>query len=231
MNVKKSGDQRREKMLQFIKSYMTDINDKNVKILIGGGDGSVFSVIEDLHKDGIDMERCIFGAMPLGTGNDLSNAMGFDSTCQIGQIDYFQRVLYSYLTSSVVKNDIWKLELKVDKDEGKIFDIIDNGEIELKDDNNVDLKYFKKSFINYMSIGFDAKVGFMFGQKRTSSRIFNKLIYTWEAGKYILRALFQKSLGLTSLLESFINLENEILIISNYLMMKIILLMKNILNL
>jgi diacylglycerol kinase (ATP) len=194
---------------QFIKSYINDFTDNNIKILIGGGDGSVLSIIEDLYNDKINLEKCIFGAMPLGTGNDLSNAMGFDSTCQIGLIEYFQRVLYSYLTSSVVKNDIWKLELKVDKNEGKIFDIIDNGEIELKDNNNKDLTYFKKTFINYMSIGFDAKVGFMFGQKRTSSRIFNKIIYAWEATKYMLRALFRKSLGLTSLLESFISLENE----------------------
>ena len=105
---------------QFIKSYINDFTDNNLKILIGGGDGSVLSIIEDLYNDKINLEKCIFGAMPLGTGNDLSNAMGFDSTCQIGLIEYFQRVLYSYLTSSVVKNDIWKLELKVDKNEGKI---------------------------------------------------------------------------------------------------------------
>ena len=148
--------------------------------------------------------------MPLGTGNDLSNAMGFDSQCEIGiKIEYFQRVLYTYLTASTIKIDIWKLQLKVDKEEGKIFDIISNGEIELKDENNNDLTYFTKTFINYMSIGFDAKVGFMFGQRRTSSRIFNKLIYALEAGKNILRGLFQKKLGLSSLLENLISLEGD----------------------
>ena len=34
-----------------------------------------------------------------------------------------------------------------------------------------------------MSIGSDAKVGFMFGQRRTNSRIFNKMINVIEAGK------------------------------------------------
>ena len=193
----------------FIKYYLNDYPKEELKILIGGGDGSVLSIIEDLHNEKIDLEKCVFGAMPLGTGNDLSNAMGFDSQCEIGFIEYFQRVLYTYLTASVIKIDIWKLELKVDKNEGKIFDIILNGEIELKDENNKVLTYFSKTFINYMSIGFDAKVGFMFGQRRTSSRIFNKLIYALEAGKNILRGLFRKKFGLASLLENLISLEGE----------------------
>ena len=199
-----------QKGKKFIKSYLKDFPEEEMKVLIGGGDGSVLSIIEDLFNEKINIEKCIFGAMPLGTGNDLSNAMGFDSQCEIGiKIEYFQRVLYTYLTASTIKIDIWKLQLKVDKEEGKIFDIISNGEIELKDENNNDLTYFTKTFINYMSIGFDAKVGFMFGQRRTSSRIFNKLIYALEAGKNILRGLFQKKLGLSSLLENLISLEGD----------------------
>ncbi len=199
-----------QKGKNFIKIYLKDFPEEEMKVLIGGGDGSVLSIIEDLFNEKINIEKCIFGAMPLGTGNDLSNAMGFDSQCEIGiKIEYFQRVLYTYLTASTIKIDIWKLQLKVDKEEGKIFDIISNGEIELKDENNNDLTYFTKTFINYMSIGFDAKVGFMFGQRRTSSRIFNKLIYALEAGKNILRGLFQKKLGLSSLLENLISLEGD----------------------
>ena len=194
----------------FIKKYIEDFPDNDIKILIGGGDGSVLSIIEDLFKDNINLEKCIFGAIPLGTGNDLSNAMGFDSTCEIGiKIEYFQRVIYTYLIASEIKIDIWNLKLKVDKNEGKIYDIISNGEIELKDEKNNFLTFFSKTFINYMSIGFDAKIGFMFGQRRTRSRICNKVIYAWEAGKNILKGLFQKSLGLSSLLESLISLENE----------------------
>ena len=194
----------------FIKKYISDFPSNEIKILIGGGDGSVLSIIEDLFKEKINLEHCIFGAMPLGTGNDLSNSMGFDSTCEIGiKIEYFQRVLYTYLIASKIKIDIWNLELKVDKNEGKIYDIISNGEIELKNDKDKDLTFFSKTFINYMSIGFDAKIGFMFGQKRTRSRYCNKVIYAWEAGKNILKGLFQKNLGLSSLLESLISLENE----------------------
>jgi hypothetical protein len=48
-------------------------------VLIGGGDGTVLSVIENLNKKGIDERKCIFGHIPLGTGNDLSNTLGFGS--------------------------------------------------------------------------------------------------------------------------------------------------------
>ena len=111
----------------FIKKYLSDFPSNEIRILIGGGDGSVLSVIEDLFKEKINLEKCIFGAMPLGTGNDLSNAMGFDSSCEIGiKVEYFQRVLYSYLIASSIKIDIWNLELKVDKNEGKIYDVLSN---------------------------------------------------------------------------------------------------------
>ena len=197
-----------QKGKNFIKYFLNDFPEEELRILIGGGDGSVLSVIEDLYKDKIDLKRCIFGAMPLGTGNDLSNAMGFDSQCEIGiKVEYFQRVLYTYITAGIINIDIWQLQLKVDKNEGKIFDVILNGEVQLKDEENNYLTYFSKTFINYMSIGFDAKVGFMFGQRRTSSRIFNKLIYALEAGKNILRGLFRKKFGLSSLLENLISLE------------------------
>ena len=122
-----------------------------LKILIAGGDGSVLSIVEDLHKDKIEIGKCIFGAMPLGTGNDLSNSMGFNAKCQIGTIYNFQKVLYNYFPASVVNIDIWKMQLKVDKNEGKIFDLIPKGELELKDENNKNVTYFKKTFINYMS--------------------------------------------------------------------------------
>ena len=61
----------------FIKEYLNRYGKNKIRILIGGGDGTVLSVVEDLNEEKINLERCVFGAVPLGTGNDLSNAMGF----------------------------------------------------------------------------------------------------------------------------------------------------------
>lgn len=46
-------------------------------------------------------------------------------------------------------------------------------------------------------------------EKRTNPRIFNKIIYTWKAVNNILRSIFNKKLGLSSILENLISLEGE----------------------
>jgi hypothetical protein len=48
-----------------------------IKVLVAGGDGTVLSVIENLNHKKINIDECMFGHIPLGTGNDLSNALGF----------------------------------------------------------------------------------------------------------------------------------------------------------
>ena len=56
-----------------------NIDENKIRILIGGGDGTVLSIIEDLYNYKIDLTKCLFGHIPLGTGNDLSNSLGFGS--------------------------------------------------------------------------------------------------------------------------------------------------------
>jgi diacylglycerol kinase (ATP) len=70
--------------IDMIKTNLTyfkknSIDFKSIKVLIGGGDGTVISIIECFHKHEIDIKKCIFGHIPFGTGNDLSNALGFGS--------------------------------------------------------------------------------------------------------------------------------------------------------
>jgi hypothetical protein len=62
-----------------IYTHGRDISITNPMVLIGGGDGTVLSIIENLAKNGIDEKKCTFGHMPLGTGNDLANSLGFGS--------------------------------------------------------------------------------------------------------------------------------------------------------
>ena len=54
--------------------------DSKIKVLVGGGDGTVLSIIEELNDFGVNINKCIFGHVPLGTGNDLANALGFGCT-------------------------------------------------------------------------------------------------------------------------------------------------------
>ncbi len=190
-----------DKGKQFIKKYLDDFPESKIKILIAGGDGTVLGIVEDLNKLGINLNRCIFGAMPFGTGNDLSHALGFGNECKVGGIRSFQRVLYTYLIGIPSKIDIWELGVNVDDKNGTIYDVIKNGEKIKEDSNKNKIFEFKKTFVNYFSLGFDARVGFQFEQRRSSSRFCNKFIYAIEAAKRIFCC--KKNYGLTQLLDSF----------------------------
>ena len=186
----------------FIKEYLNRYGKNKIRILIGGGDGTVLSVVEDLNEEKINLERCVFGAVPLGTGNDLSNAMGFGNRVNLNKkISDFHRVLYTYLISEQCKIDVWELTLQV-KENGLINEVKKDGEHTKYDESGkILLKSYTKTFINYMSLGFDARVGFNFEQKRSSSRCLNKVIYGWEATKRYLCC--RKNIPLTTILDSF----------------------------
>ena len=186
---------------KFIKKYLSDFPNYKIKILIAGGDGTVLGIVEDLNREGIPLNRCIFGAMPFGTGNDLSHSLGFGNECKVRGIRSFHRVLYTYLIGTPAKIDIWELSVIVDQNIGTIFDVVKKGEKIKEDENHNKILQFKKSFINYFSLGFDARVGFQFEQRRSSSRFCNKFIYAVEAAKRIFCC--KKNYGLTQLLDSF----------------------------
>ena len=186
---------------KFIKRYLSDFPNNKIKILIAGGDGTVLGIVEELNREGIPLDRCIFGAMPFGTGNDLSHSLGFGNECKVGGIRKFHRVLYTYLIGTPSKIDIWELRVSVNQEKGTIFDVIKKGEKIKLDENNNKVYQFKKTFVNYFSLGFDARVGFQFEQRRSSSRFCNKFIYAVEAAKRIFCC--KKNYGLSQLLDSF----------------------------
>ena len=49
-------------------------------MIIGGGDGTVLFVVEDMIKYGCSTDNVTFGIIPLGTSNDFSNCMGWGFT-------------------------------------------------------------------------------------------------------------------------------------------------------
>jgi hypothetical protein len=190
-----------EKGKNFIIDYLNNYENNFLKILIGGGDGTTLRLIEDLYNKKINLSKCIFGSIPLGTGNDLSNATGFGNTVQIGnKIKYLHRILYTYFIAEECKIDIWEIITKI-KPEGSINDIISYGERIKCDNQGRKLLLFKKSFINYMSIGFDAKIGYNFERNRSNSRCMNKFVYFWESFKRYICC--QSDIYLNQVLEGF----------------------------
>ena len=56
--------------------------------------------------------------------------------------------------------------------------------------------------MNYFSLGFDARVGFQFEQRRTSNRFCNKVVYACEGAKRIFCC--KKNYGISQLLDGFL---------------------------
>ena len=158
-----------------------------IKTLIAGGDGTVLSMIDSFVKNGIDIEFCIFGHIPLGTGNDLSNSLGFSNHIDIseGNMDDIYIILLKYYKAKFGKVDIWKIDLQLDPNEGEILMNHKDGKAPLKDEDGNIIRRYMRSFINYVSLGYDARVGYNFDSKRSKSRNMNKCIYFLEGLKKI----------------------------------------------
>jgi hypothetical protein len=49
----------------------------NIRVIIGGGDGTVLWVVGEMIKYSVDFEKCPIGILPFGTGNDFSRCLGW----------------------------------------------------------------------------------------------------------------------------------------------------------
>ena len=58
-------------------------------------------MIQELEKEGVNINKCIFGHIPLGTGNDLSNALGFNNYVDISNnISSLYKILNKYYNAN-----------------------------------------------------------------------------------------------------------------------------------
>ncbi|KAK0131851.1 Diacylglycerol kinase epsilon [Merluccius polli] len=136
----------------------------SVRVLVCGGDGTVgwvLDAIDAMKLKGQDAFIPRVTILPLGTGNDLSNTLGWGAG-YAGEIPV-EQVLRNILDAEVVKMDRWKVQ------------VASKG------------LYFRKPKVmamnNYFSVGPDALMALNFHTHREktpsffSSRIFNKVVY------------------------------------------------------
>ena len=119
---------------KFIKDYLDFFPKNKIKVLIAGGDGTVLSFVSELGNI-CNLQKIIFGNLPMGTGNDLSNTLNFGYDIKINNIFNLHKLLYSYIIAKETKIDIWKVSVEMNDDNGFIQEI-KNGKIEDKKDNN-----------------------------------------------------------------------------------------------
>ena len=199
----------RDKGIELIKYFENFIStNNNLKILVGGGDGTVMSMIKILKQKNINIKKCIFGHLPLGTGNDLSISLGFDKKVKLDNITIIElyNILLNYYLSEYGFLDIWKSELVLDEKNGLIIQNTRDGKKPLLDEKGKILRKYIRPFTNYLSLGYDARVGYDFDPRRTNSRCFNQCIYCWEGFK---KLFFRKTMPVNCFLDSITIYEEE----------------------
>jgi diacylglycerol kinase family enzyme len=53
--------------------------DQEIKIVIGGGDGTISRIVNSIVTNGIKLERVNFGCIPFGMNNQISECLGWGS--------------------------------------------------------------------------------------------------------------------------------------------------------
>jgi len=136
-------------------------DEKNLCILVCGGDGSVGWVMATLDKLNFSQPYPAVGVLPLGTGNDLARTLGWGGGYNGEDL---QTIINNMLSCNAVKLDRWLVHCKDEEDP--------TGSKTLK-------------MNNYLSFGIDAKIALDFHTKREAnphlfkSRLVNK---AWYAG-------------------------------------------------
>jgi hypothetical protein len=101
------------------------------------------------------------------------------------------------------------------KEKGEIIEINKDNKSFKTDSENKKLNSYRRTFINYFSLGYDARVGFGFEKSRSGNRCINKCIYFWEGCK---KNCCRKTIPLNSFFDSFLTVEEtEDLEIKNFI--------------
>ena len=129
----------------FIKTHLNALRDhEHLYVVICGGDGTVSTIISDIERLLPSIERIVFVPMPIGTGNDLSQALNFGRSFGIRSFfEYFRRLNSD--DTSIVKFDSWDIEFCP---------------YDLKQ------KSWKRKMLLYLNIGYDARVTEVFDNAR-----------------------------------------------------------------
>lgn len=139
--------------------------DPNTKIIVCGGDGTinwVVSMLMEYYESNKINSRPPIAVLPLGTGNDLSNMLGWGDSFDSINLFFFQSRFNSIVEGNhTIKNlDVWRVTIYEGED-----------------------KKTEKTMLNYFSIGVDANIAKNFSDAREKmpslfvSHIASKMMY------------------------------------------------------
>jgi len=168
----------------------------NLRVIVGGGDGSIMWAVQEMIKVDIDFDKCPIGTIPFGTGNDFSRVLGWGPTepkVLIGtHLDNLKGLVTQWVNAEIADFDIWEITIEthetgglkqIHRTPGQKFEKRFMSYDESNGDKSNTVNTYSKVMCNYFSFGVDSRIGYGFDKGRTKSRFGNKIVYCWEGFK------------------------------------------------
>jgi len=172
----------------------------NIRIIVGGGDGSIMWMVQEMIKERVGFEQCAIGTIPFGTGNDFSRTLGWGPTepkVLLGKhMSNFKGLMTTWADAQVEHFDVWEITIEtyengglrqIHRPQGKKFEKRFMTRVDPQTGKEVQLTTFSKLMCNYFSFGVESRIGYGFDKGRTKSRLGNKIVYFWEGLKKLVK--------------------------------------------
>ncbi|KAL8275456.1 hypothetical protein Esti_000668 [Eimeria stiedai] len=160
---------------------------KLLRVLVAGGDGTVMWCVDEMRKTGVDSNVCAVGVVPYGTGNDFANAVGWKPFNAANPFDAslstLRRLVDHCMHANVVYHDLWSVHvvLKPDGFFTRINSMTRQKEVVVR--HGMPVKELAFTMSNYFSMGVESRIGRGFDKHRTKSQALNKMRYGIEGFK------------------------------------------------
>ncbi|KAI8819341.1 ATP-NAD kinase-like domain-containing protein [Fimicolochytrium jonesii] len=150
---------------------------KKLHVWSAGGDGTLIGVVEGMIQMGLDVEhdeRIFFSVIPFGTGNDLSQVLGWGryvagSDVAGKHLEGLNKIVQDRLNGHVTLLDIWDVELET----------AEGGWV--REAGKEKTRTVRRKMSNYSSIGLQGRVGLGFEENRRGSRVKNAMEYSRQS--------------------------------------------------
>ncbi|KAI8062429.1 ATP-NAD kinase-like domain-containing protein [Gongronella butleri] len=168
---------------------------RHIHIWSAGGDGTVMSVFEMMVQHKIDLDLVYFSCIPFGTGNDISQVLGWGRTTlhrdPLGpKLRHLETLLLDRLDhSEPARLDIWQVTIS-SHTSGYVRRAGPHGRTDGHDVMEVkqhqdEQHRLRRKMCSYMSIGVQGYVGSGFEEHRAGHRWANIWAYTVESAKWL----------------------------------------------
>lgn len=144
-----------------------------VRCIVGGGDGTVMWVVGEAERHGINpKEQILIGIVPLGTGNDFSQHLGWGGQnpprgrLLANDCELLEKMVRAWCKARPAFHDVWSLSFHVHED----------GQIYQKEQPKAKHS-ISTPMLLYCGIAKDAEVAYQVEMHRTKSQLCNKLVY------------------------------------------------------